>query len=246
MMVSIVTKSQSHPNSRSATLGNSAAAVIQGKEISRSGLDTTRLSGVNTGWGITEQVNSSSNAVARQIRTMDTQTQSITQTIQRMTTDIRTFRKNFPPFPRGSEERVRLLKSFQGIRKQIERLTFPPQKDGVPTVRGQSETQAGSFIQLVERFEALLQKIAKNLPHIPKSTSDVAFQKLEEKLETLLDLISQQQTELVEHKKYYKDDGDTEFAEMMTSFSISMGQTFSNQSGWQMTVSQTHLKALQV
>ena len=98
--------------------------------------DTARVSHVNTGWGKTEQMKSSANATARQIRTMDTQVQNMAHTLRRMTTDIRAFRKNFPPFPRGSEERERLLNSFQGIRKQIERLTIPPKKETVPTRPG--------------------------------------------------------------------------------------------------------------
>jgi len=245
MMVPLVTENQSHLNSRSTGLGNNTASFIRGKGILSSGSDTARLSGIHTGWGNTEQVKSSSNSAAQHVRAMDTQAHTMARTIQRMANDIRTFRKNFPPFPRGSEERERLLKSFQGIRKQIERLTFPPKKVADPTVQGHAATQAGSEIALVEGFETLLQNIAAYLPHIPESASDVALQELEEKLDTLLDFISRERSRLVEQKKYYQEDGDKEIAFMMTSFSISMGQIFSDQSGWQMTLSQTHLKALQ-
>ena len=34
--------------------------------------------------------------------------------------------KNFPPFPPGSEERVKILRSFNLFRKQIDQLTIPP------------------------------------------------------------------------------------------------------------------------
>ena len=107
-------------------------------------------------------------------------------------------------------------------------------------------SQPGSLGTLVERFEKLLQTIRERLPDIPVDTSDAAFQKLEQELETLLAFISEQRGELVESGKYYQDGDDTETAVQMASFSITLGQTFSDQSDWQMTVSQTQLKVLQV
>jgi hypothetical protein len=209
-------------------------------------LGTARVSHVNSGWGKTEQMKAPANAAAKQIRTMDTQVQHLAHAIRRMTTDIRAFRKNFPPFPRGSEERERLLNSFHGIRKQIERLTIPPKNKAVPTVQGHDVPQPGSLGTLMERYEKLLQTVRERFADIPADPSDAASQKLEQELETLLAFISEQHGELVEAGKYYQGGDDTNTAVQMASFSITLGQTFSDQSDWQMTVSQTQLKVLQV
>ncbi len=242
MIASIVNDSQSHLSTPSTAL-QSSTTVTRNTERSRTGSDSARVSHVNSGWGKTEQMKAPANATARQVRTMDTQVQNMAQPIQRMITDIRTFRKNFPPFPRGSEERERLLNSFQGIRKQIERLTLPPKKE---TVQGSDVSQPGSLGTLMERYEKLLQTIRERLPDIPAATSDVAFQKLEQELETLLAFVSEQHGERVESGKYYQGGDDTEIAIQMASLSITLGRTFSDQSDWQMTVSQTQLKVLQV
>lgn len=245
MIASIVNDSQSHLNTPSTAL-RSSTTITRNAERSHAGSDTARVSQVNTGWGKTEQLKSIANATARHIRTMDTQVQSMAQTIQRMTTDIRAFRKNFPPFPRGSEERERLLNSFQGIRKQIERLTIPPKKETISTVQDQDVSQPESLGTLMERYEKLLQTIRERLPAIPADTSDVAIQKLEQELETLLAFVSKQHGERVESGKYYQGGDDTETVVQMVSLGITLGQTFSDQSDWQMTVSQTQLKVLQV
>ncbi len=245
MIASIVNGSQSHLSTPSTAL-RSGTINFQNTERSRTGSESTRVGHVNNGWGKTEQMKAPANAMARQIRAMDTQVQNLAHAIRRMSTDIRAFRKNFPPFPRGSEERERLLNSFQGIRKQIERLTIPPKSKAVPNDQGQDVSQMRSLGTLMERYETLLQTIRERLPAIPADTTDVAMQKLEQELETLLAFIYEQHGERVEFIKYYQGGDDTETAVQMASFSITLGQTFSEQSHWQMTVSQTQLKVLQV
>ena len=244
MMVSTVHDSQSHLSSRLTAYQGSSHAM-RGVERSRTGAQANPSSQVNKGWGKTEQVKSFASTSARQVRTMNTQVQAITEHIQQATGDIRTFRKNFPPFPRGSEERERLLNSFQGIRKQMERLSFPPKKDTVPALEGDAVSPSGSVNRLVEGFETLLQTIGAYIPDVPDDTSDSAFQALAEKLETLLEFIFQQRAELVEPGKYYEESGDTEAAVEMVSFSITLGRTFSDRTDWQMSVSQTRFKGLQ-
>ena len=245
MIASIVNDSQSHLSTLSTAL-RSGTINLQNIERSRTGSDTTRVNHVNSGWGKTEQMKAPANAMARQIRTMDTQVQNLAHAIRRMSTEIRAFRKNFPPFPRGSEERERLLNSFQGIRKQIERLTIPPKNKAVPDDQGHDVSQLRSLGTLMERYEKLLQTIRERLPVIPADTSDVAIQKLEQELETLLAFVSEKHGQLVESGKYYQGSDDTQTAVQTASFSITLGQTFSDQPDWQITVSQTQLKVLQV
>ena len=68
------------------------------------------------------------NGMARQIRTADQTMDTIDRQIESMKARLTTFVKHFPPFPPGSEDRVRLLNSFTAFRKQINRLTFPPEQ----------------------------------------------------------------------------------------------------------------------
>lgn len=42
---------------------------------------------------------------------------------------IEEFRKNFPPFPPGSEQRIAYLKGINGLRQALEVVTFPPSLD---------------------------------------------------------------------------------------------------------------------
>jgi hypothetical protein len=46
--------------------------------------------------------------------------------IEQMESEVQMFVKQYPPYPPGSEERLQLLNRFAALRKQIDRLTFPP------------------------------------------------------------------------------------------------------------------------
>lgn len=46
---------------------------------------------------------------------------------EKIKADLRGINKFFPPYPPGSEERVRLLKSYVAFRLLIEKLTIPPE-----------------------------------------------------------------------------------------------------------------------
>lgn len=45
--------------------------------------------------------------------------------------------KQYPPFPPGSEDRIKYLSRFAMLRKQIDQLTYPPDA-GAQTIMGQS------------------------------------------------------------------------------------------------------------
>lgn len=48
--------------------------------------------------------------------------------IERISENLLSMNKVFPPYPPGSEERVKMLKGFTGFRILIERLTIPPEQ----------------------------------------------------------------------------------------------------------------------
>lgn len=62
------------------------------------------------------------------------QKQRLSKEIKRLIEEMTTFRRTLPPFPPGSEERIRILKGYIGIRKLIEKLTLPPERGKDPFI----------------------------------------------------------------------------------------------------------------
>ena len=73
-----------------------------------------------------ETIHSKFNSVARTIRVADESMEKIENYIDRMETESQRIVKNYPPFPPGSEERVKRLKSINAFRRLIDQLTIPP------------------------------------------------------------------------------------------------------------------------
>jgi archaellum component FlaC len=68
------------------------------------------------------------NSVAKNIRAADEAMGKIAENINRMKSTVEGIVKNYPPFPPGSEERLARLKSLTSLRKQIDKMTFPPEE----------------------------------------------------------------------------------------------------------------------
>jgi len=66
------------------------------------------------------------NSVAQSLKTADETMENVGNIVDEMKQFLESAVKNFPPFPDGSEERVRLLRSFRGLRTLIDKLTIPP------------------------------------------------------------------------------------------------------------------------
>jgi len=66
------------------------------------------------------------NALALKVRGADRTIGMIEKHVEEMKSTLEGIVKNFPPFPEGSEERIRMLKTFKALREQIESLTLPP------------------------------------------------------------------------------------------------------------------------
>ncbi len=82
-----------------------------------------------------------SNAVAATIRTMDQAMETAGTTIDAMKKELDVVTKSYPPFPQGSEERVRRLRSYAALRSMIDKLSIPPEEDA-RTLSGQQRTAA--------------------------------------------------------------------------------------------------------
>ncbi len=74
-----------------------------------------------------QELNATFNSVATNIHTADKAMETIEKEIDKMHDELETHVKHYPPFLQGSEERVRLLKKFQFFRKQIDKMTIPPE-----------------------------------------------------------------------------------------------------------------------
>jgi flagellin-like hook-associated protein FlgL len=94
-----------------------------------------------------QAVNDSLNNVAMTIRTADNTMDSIGKIIDQMKSQLDIIVKNYPPFPQGSEDRVKLLESFNAIKRQIDQLTVPPNNKGVWKVLADPSTtqEAGDW-----------------------------------------------------------------------------------------------------
>jgi flagellin-like hook-associated protein FlgL len=75
-------------------------------------------------------INDSLNSVAINVRAADSAMEAIGKVIDQMKATLEVIVKNYPPFPAGSEERAKLLSSFNSLRKQIDQLTIPPKNKG--------------------------------------------------------------------------------------------------------------------
>lgn len=80
-----------------------------------------------------------SNAVAATIRTMDQAMEAAGTTVDAMKKELEVITKNYPPFPPGSEERVRRLRSYAALRAMIDKLTIPPEEEA-RTLSGREES----------------------------------------------------------------------------------------------------------
>lgn len=84
-----------------------------------------------------------SNAVAATIRTMDQAMEAAGTTIDAMKRELEVVAKNYPPFPVGSEERVRRLRAYAALRTMIDKLTIPPEEEArMPSDREEGATAA--------------------------------------------------------------------------------------------------------
>ena len=69
------------------------------------------------------------NDLAQSERRFNEGLNQIQDLVGRMKALLETIVKNYPPFPPGSEERVRILKSYSTLREMIDRLTIPPPEE---------------------------------------------------------------------------------------------------------------------
>jgi hypothetical protein len=72
-----------------------------------------------------QAINTKLNRVAASVRVADQIMDTIGKFIAEMKAQLERIIKNYPPFPPGSEERVKILRSYNALRKQIDQIAFP-------------------------------------------------------------------------------------------------------------------------
>lgn len=82
-----------------------------------------------------QKAKNSLNDTAKNIRQADQAMQMINEVyIEQMKASLNAIRKQYPPFPPGSEERISYLRSFNAFRKMIDQLSFNTVDNGAATV----------------------------------------------------------------------------------------------------------------
>ena len=172
------------------------------------GKNAGSTAGESAGWaGLARKVGTYNNlveehqalsSVARSVRIADNAMGEIGKAVDALKTTLEGIVKNYPPFPPGSEERVKLLRSYSGIRKQIDQLTIPPDKAAQKIMAdpGISGTQgwtiaigSDGIVRTVRKEQVHTGPTGLNIPQLSENSSDTdvkeALDKLVQAKETL-------------------------------------------------------------
>ena len=147
-----------------------------------------------------ETIHSTFNSVARTIRVADENMGKIENYIDRMKGELQRIVKNYPPFPPGSEERVKRLKSINAFRRLIDQLTIPPPNEefAAKTVPDHDVGSKTNYSQKVLSESNLHQTIPGGLdiPQLPEGADDEALHAFIEKLDAAREMLRQMRSEL--------------------------------------------------
>jgi len=78
-----------------------------------------------------QEINAQTIWAARNVQNADQIMDTIGKYLEEMKAQLTRIIKNYPPFPPGSEDRVKILRSYSALRKQIDDLTFQTQDQKV-------------------------------------------------------------------------------------------------------------------
>ena len=175
------------------------------------------------GVGKLETIHSKFNSVARTIRVADESMEKIENYIDRMETESQRIVKNYPPFPPGSEERVKRLKSIAAFRRLIDQLTIPPPKElAVKIMLDHDVVSKTNYSQKVFSESDLHQTIPEGLdiPQLPEGADDEALHAFIEKLGAAREMLRQMRSELVADASKIAEsyEGETEVAGIYPSY----------------------------
>jgi hypothetical protein len=147
-----------------------------------------------------QALNTIRNAVATSIRVANSTMGKIETIIDRMKEQLGRIIKNYPPFPPGSEERVKFLRSFKALRQEIDQLSFSSNDEGatkimadpavVPQAGDSNAVTGGKGPRLtIHSQQVHTGPTGLNIPELPESATDreidAAIKNLEDARKTL-------------------------------------------------------------
>lgn len=127
---SIVKKSQrqsdppQHPSSTAKTDANGTPL--------RTSASANAISSNRILYNKIESANDQNLDVARKIRAVDKTMELVEEKVGKMRTFLEGVVKAYPPYPPGSTERVKAMRQFAALRKQIDQLVYPPPDEEAP------------------------------------------------------------------------------------------------------------------
>jgi hypothetical protein len=144
--------------------------------------------------------NATLNSVATSIKVADTTMGKIKTLIDQMIEQLGRILKNYPPFPPGSEERVKFLRAFAALRKQIDQLSFSSKDEGALKITADPAVvpQAGDWNLVIggngppvtiHSQQVHTGPTGLNIPELPENATDkeisVAIKNLDDARKTL-------------------------------------------------------------
>ncbi len=179
---------------------NNNASQVHAEQTVRSSTSTARTGG---DWSTTtppsgrfelarlQTINDRQNGIASQIHQDDAQLASAGRILGQMKDQLYQIVKMYPPYPPGAADRVRFLRSFSGLRRQIDQMTIPP----VSRWQGPQPGVTPAPKQSAEVSSAA-QQPGLNLPALSGNASDEEIRAAMEQIDRTIGQIAAQQDRL--------------------------------------------------
>jgi flagellin-like hook-associated protein FlgL len=154
-----------------------------------------------------QALNAIANSAAKSIKVADSTMGRIETLIDQMKEQLGRIIKNYPPFLPGTEERVKFLRSFTALRRQIDQLSFAPDYKEVVEITADPVTvpKAGDGEAAVgnrgPRTTILNQQVSidaagLNIPELSEKATDAEIQAAIESLQDAEKALAQKRSEL--------------------------------------------------
>ena len=140
-----VSVARDRPSSVSAPITNKPINAPSSERVRTPEINVDSVSQVNRAYQALSDTTVKINQVADSVRQADSAMQNVGLALDKMKGSLEGIIKNYPPFPPGSEQRVKALKSFAALRNEIDKLTFPPEPSLVPKLIADPARSPGSF-----------------------------------------------------------------------------------------------------
>jgi len=140
-----VSVARDRPSPVSVSITNKPTGTPSSERVRTPEIHVDSVSQVNRAYQALSDTTVKINQVADSVRQADSAMQNVGLALDKMKGSLEGIIKNYPPFPPGSEQRVKALKSFSALRNEIDKLTFPPEPSLVPKLISDPVRSPGSF-----------------------------------------------------------------------------------------------------